>query len=133
MLQVSLTPAAVAHRQVSKGWRKFLMTSRGKIGHMDAPAATAEQSGLHHVVAHDMAAHGFLAAKFWQTAAFGEGPHPQYGVVTPESCFGSRPPDEDRTRDCATSRGGDRPPPGDECTAVDDRGTGLNQERKTVR
>src|SRR3546814_10713944 len=45
MLQVSLTPAAVAHRQVSKGWRKFLMTSRGKIGHMDAPAATAEQSG----------------------------------------------------------------------------------------
>src|SRR3546814_12354496 len=61
MLQVSLTPAAVAHRQVSKGWRKFLMTSRGKIGHMDAPAATAEQSGLHHVGAHDMAAHGFRA------------------------------------------------------------------------
>src|SRR3546814_9072854 len=84
MLQVSLTPAAVAHRQVSKGWRKFLMTSRGKIGHMDAPAATAEQSGLHHVVAHDMAAHGFLAAKFWQTAAFGDGPHPHYDVVRSE-------------------------------------------------
>src|SRR3546814_20711275 len=103
------------------------MTSRGKIGHMDAPAATAEQSGLHHVVAHDMAAHGFLAAKFWQTAAFGEGPHPQYGVVTPESCFGSRPPDEARTRDCAISRGCELLPPGESCSAVDDRGNGLNQ------
>src|SRR3546814_7694450 len=89
---------------ISEGWRKFLMTSRGKIGHMDTPAATAEQSSLYHVVAHDMATHGFLAAKFWQTAAFGEGPHSQYGVVTPESCFGSRPPDEARTRDCAISK-----------------------------
>src|SRR3546814_19136483 len=113
MLQVSLTPAAVAHRQVSKGWRKFLMTSRGQIGHMDAPAATAEQSGLHHVVAHDMAAHGFLAAKFWQTAAFGEGPHPQYGVVTPASCFGPSPPAEARPLRCAISKGCEPPPPGE--------------------
>src|SRR3546814_19917340 len=67
MLQVSLTPAAVAHRQVSKGWRKFLMTSRGKIGNMDAPAATAEQGGLPLVRTQILATLGLLPAKYWQT------------------------------------------------------------------
>src|SRR3546814_11726121 len=91
---------------ISEGWRKFLMTSRGKIGHMDTPAATAEQSSLYHVVTHDIATHGFIAAKFWQTAAFGEGTPTQYGVVTHESCFVSRPQDEVSTRASALSRVG---------------------------
>src|SRR5919202_709657 len=92
MLQVSLAPAPVAHRDVRERRRSFLVAARKFRHHVYGPAAAPDQSGLDEVVTQDVAAERRAPAQVRQTGLLGERPRADDGIVAPVVAFGAVPP-----------------------------------------
>ncbi|OIQ68427.1 hypothetical protein GALL_499810 [mine drainage metagenome] len=84
MLQVALTPAAVALGEVDDVFRAFLVRAF-KVGiEADKPACAGQQGGLDIIVAEDVAAEGRLSRQRGQPAGGGKGLHAHDCIVAPE-------------------------------------------------
>ena len=132
MLQVALTPAAVAHDRVGEGRRALLVAAAETHGHADLPAGPAHQGRLDEVVAQDMAAERPLAGEVRQAGGAGEGGDADDGVVAPVIALGARPPGDAVGDQRAVEAAGELFGAGEKAVAVDDHRHGLQDAEARV-
>src|ERR1019366_5083261 len=83
VLQIALSPAAIAYRDVDQRGRGFLPRAAELRRHAYLPAGAAHQGGLDEVVREYMPAKRLAASQRRQAAALGEGGDANDRVVTP--------------------------------------------------
>ena len=133
VLEVPLSPAPVAHRDVDERGRALLVGTRQGRAHGHAPARAPDQGRLDEVVGEDVAAEGRLAGEIRQAAAFGEGPGADDGVVAPVIPVGAGPGREPRGDHRPVDAGGELLDAGEQGVAVDDEGQRLDDAGIRVR
>src|SRR5882672_9474348 len=83
VLQVALSPAPVANRDVDQRWRGFLPGAAAVRGHAHLPADAPHQSGLDEIMREDETAERLAAREFGQAAVLRECGDANDGVVSP--------------------------------------------------
>src|ERR1700722_20843296 len=83
VLQVALSPAAVANGDVDQRWRGLFPGPAAVGGHAYLPAGAAHQRSLDEIMRQDEAPEGFAALELGQAAVLGERVHADDGVVSP--------------------------------------------------
>src|SRR6266436_2549821 len=83
VLQITLSPAPVANRDVDQRWRGLFPGAAAVRGHAHLPAAAPHQRGLDEIMRKDEAAERLAAREFGQAAVLRECGHANDGVVSP--------------------------------------------------
>src|SRR4051812_30381800 len=87
VLQIALTPTAVARREFEQRRRAFLETAAQFWRHVDRPSGPPHERCFNEVMAENVAAEWLAPGKFGQTGMFGKGAHADDGVVPPVIAF----------------------------------------------
>ncbi len=94
VLQIALTPSAVARCKIEERRRTFLETAAQFRCHVDRPSGAPHESCFNEVMAENMAAERLAPGKFGQAGMFCKGAHADDGVVSPVIAFRAVPPSD---------------------------------------
>src|SRR5919201_2623210 len=83
MLEIALTPAAIAFGKINQRWRTFFVTAGDFGDEIHLPTGTAYEGGFDKIMAHDVSAEWWPAREVGQTRMIGERFGANDGIVTP--------------------------------------------------
>src|SRR5437870_8582393 len=106
MLEIALTPAAIAFSKIKQRRRTFFITA-GDVGNeIDPPTGPAYESGLDKIVAHDVAAEGRRAGEVGQPGMLDERSGANDGIVAPITTIATMPVGQAGGHDGSIQTGG---------------------------
>src|SRR5262249_58321760 len=91
MLEIALTPAAIAFSKSNKRRWTFFVTTSDFGNEIHFPTGTADESGLDKIVTHDVSAEWWLAREVGQSSMSDERFGANDGIVTPITTIAKMP------------------------------------------
>src|SRR3569833_1931641 len=127
VLEIALTPAPVARREVKQRWRHLFIASPKRRQHVDAPPCTPHQCGLDEIVAKDVASERLASPKLRQCRCLRERLYPDDGVVAPIVALGAVPPGDAGGDHRSVQAAGELLDAAKDTSGIDDHGKRLDQ------
>src|SRR5579863_7161201 len=118
MLQIPLTPAAVARGVSDQRWRKLFVTSAQLAGQINSPSGAAHERGFDKIVAQDRTAQRLPPRQLRQMAMFDERLDADDGIMAPIIGCASLPEVQAANEIGSVSVGGKLPQPSKKSVSV---------------